>query len=61
MHCLRWDYIIVLNGHATIGLKDVRRGEQSFRRDMLIGVSDERPTLGYLRPASRTEFLQIPH
>jgi dTDP-4-dehydrorhamnose 3,5-epimerase len=50
VHCLRWDYIIVLNGHATIGLKDVRRSEQSFRRDMLIGVSGERPTLVTVPP-----------
>jgi dTDP-4-dehydrorhamnose 3,5-epimerase len=50
VHCLRWDYIIVLKGHATIGLKDVRRRERSFRRGMLIDVDGERPTLVTIPP-----------
>jgi dTDP-4-dehydrorhamnose 3,5-epimerase len=50
VHCLRWDYIIVLKGRATIGLKDVRRGERSFRHSMLIDVSGERPTLLTIPP-----------
>ena len=50
VHCLRWDYIIVLKGRATIGLKYVRRGERSFRRGMLIDVVGERPTLVTIPP-----------
>jgi dTDP-4-dehydrorhamnose 3,5-epimerase len=50
VHCLHWDYIIVLKGRATIGLKDVRRGERSFRRGMLIDVVGERPTLVTIPP-----------
>jgi dTDP-4-dehydrorhamnose 3,5-epimerase len=50
VHCLRWDYIIILAGHATIGLKDVRRGQTSFRRTMVIDVIGERPTVVTIPP-----------
>jgi dTDP-4-dehydrorhamnose 3,5-epimerase len=45
VHCLRWDYIIALDGCGTIGLTDLRRDQESFRRSMLIEVAGERPTI----------------
>jgi dTDP-4-dehydrorhamnose 3,5-epimerase len=50
VHCLRWDYIIVLDGDATIGLKDVRRDQESFGRSMLIEVSGRQPTVVTIPP-----------
>jgi dTDP-4-dehydrorhamnose 3,5-epimerase len=40
-HCRRWDYIIVLEGHATIGQKDLRRDKKSFGRNMVIDVTPQ--------------------
>jgi dTDP-4-dehydrorhamnose 3,5-epimerase len=50
VHYLRWDYIIVLDGHATVALKDVRRGRGSFARNMMIEMTGERPTLVTIPP-----------
>lgn len=50
VHRLRWDYIIVVAGHATIGLKDLRRRRGSFDRKMLIDVDGERPTVVTIPP-----------
>lgn len=50
VHRLRWDYIIVLAGHATIGLKDMRRGQASFRRNMIIDVIGEQPAVVTIPP-----------
>lgn len=50
VHCLRWDYIIVLDGHGTIGLKDVRRKQKSFCRNMVIDVTGDRPTVVTIPP-----------
>lgn len=50
VHRLRWDYIVVLAGHATIGLKDIRRGHGSFNGKMLIDVDGERPTVVTIPP-----------
>ena len=50
VHCLRWDYIITLDGHATIGLKDLRRDKNSFGRNMLINVTDRQPTIVTIPP-----------
>ena len=49
VHRLRWDYIIVLDGHATIGLKDIRR-HASFQHKMVIEVSGDRPTVVTIPP-----------
>jgi len=50
VHRLRWDYIIVVDGHGTIGLKDVRRDQKSFDRTMVIDVNGEQPTLVTIPP-----------
>ena len=50
VHRLRWDYIIVLDGHGTIGLKDVRRNRNSFGRNMVIEVTGDRPTVVTIPP-----------
>lgn len=50
VHCLRWDYMIVLDGHGTIGLKDLRREQKSFGQSMLIEVAGERPTVVAIPP-----------
>jgi dTDP-4-dehydrorhamnose 3,5-epimerase len=50
VHWLRWDYIIVLDGHATIGLKDARRDQKSFGRNMIIEVSGGQPTVITIPP-----------
>ena len=50
VHCLRWDYIVVLEGRATIGLKDLRRDKESFGRSMLIAVAGESPAIVTIPP-----------
>lgn len=50
VHCLRWDYIIVMDGRATIGLKDVRHDQASFRCNMVIDVAGERPAVVTIPP-----------
>lgn len=50
VHCLRWDYIIVIDGVGTIGLTDVRRDQGSFARSMTIEVTGDRPTLVTIPP-----------
>ena len=44
-HYLRWDYIVMLDGHATIGLKDLRRDRASFGGNMVIDMPDDRRTV----------------
>jgi dTDP-4-dehydrorhamnose 3,5-epimerase len=50
VHCRRWDYVIVLDGQATIGLKDIRREQPSFGRSMAIEVSGREPTVVTIPP-----------
>lgn len=50
VHRLRWDYIIVLDGHCTIGLKDLRRNRESFDRSMVIEVTGGQPTVVTIPP-----------
>lgn len=50
VHCRRWDYVIVLDGQATIGLKDIRCGQPSFGRSMAIEVSGREPTVVTIPP-----------
>lgn len=50
VHCLRWDYVIVLDGCCTIGLKDLRRVQKSFGRSMSIDVTGKRPTVVTIPP-----------
>jgi dTDP-4-dehydrorhamnose 3,5-epimerase len=40
----------VLDGHATIGLKDARRDQKSFGRNMIIDVSGGQPTVITIPP-----------
>jgi dTDP-4-dehydrorhamnose 3,5-epimerase len=49
VHCLRWDYFVLLEGQARIGLTDVRRA-CTFRRSMTIDVVSERPTIVTVPP-----------
>jgi dTDP-4-dehydrorhamnose 3,5-epimerase len=50
VHRLRWDYIIVIEGTGTIGLKDIRRDRKSFERDMVIEVTGGEPTVVTIPP-----------
>lgn len=50
IHLLRWDYIVVVDGHGTIGLKDVRRDLTSFGRNMLIEITGDQPTVVTIPP-----------
>ncbi len=50
VHYLRWDYMIVLDGHATIGLKDVRHDQKSFGHKMMIEVTGDEPTAVTIPP-----------
>lgn len=50
VHRLRWDYIIVIDGHGTIGLTDVRRDRESFGRNMMIDVNGEQPSVVAIPP-----------
>ena len=45
VHCQRWDYFIVLKGHATLGLKDLRRDQVSFASATTIDVPLGTPTV----------------
>ncbi len=45
VHYKRWDYMIVLNGRATFGLKDLRRHQASFLQSMVIDVDAGRPVV----------------
>ena len=50
VHCRRWDYVIVLDGQAMIGLKDIRGARASFGRTMAIEVSGREPTVVTVPP-----------
>ncbi len=50
VHCRRWDYVIVLDGRAMIGLKDIRREQSTFGRSMTIEVSGREPTVVTIPP-----------
>lgn len=50
VHRLRYDYLIVIQGNATYGLADLRRGSSSFRRSMVIRSSGERPEVVIVPP-----------
>jgi len=50
VHCLRWDYIIIAAGHATIGLVDLRNGLDHSARRMMINVGEGQPTLITIPP-----------
>jgi dTDP-4-dehydrorhamnose 3,5-epimerase len=50
VHCRRWDYVVVLDGQATIGLKDIRRDQPSFGHTMTIEVSGQEPTVVTVPP-----------
>ena len=50
VHCRRWDYVIVLDGEATIGLRDIRRDRQTFGRTMTIEVRGQEPTVVTIPP-----------
>jgi dTDP-4-dehydrorhamnose 3,5-epimerase len=39
VHRLRWDYFVVLEGQASIGLCDLRRGRNSFLQSMVVEAS----------------------
>ena len=45
VHIFRWDYFIVLQGHATLGLKDLRRTCSSFATGTTIDVPAGPPTV----------------
>ena len=49
VHRLRWDYFVLLDGQARIGLTDVRRAG-TFRRSMTIDVDSEHPTVVTVPP-----------
>jgi dTDP-4-dehydrorhamnose 3,5-epimerase len=50
VHCRRWDYVIVLEGQATIGLRDIRRDQPSFGGVMAVEVSGQEPTVVTIPP-----------
>ena len=50
VHRLRWDYVLVLTGHATVGLKDVRPDSPSFGGVMAIDIPGDRPTVVTIPP-----------
>lgn len=50
VHRLRWDYIILLEGHATIGLRDMRRDAKSFGQTMVIDLPGDRPAVVTIPP-----------
>lgn len=49
VHRLRWDYFVLLDGQARIGLTDVRRAG-TFRRSMTIDVDSQHPTVVTVPP-----------
>lgn len=50
VHRLRWDFVVVLEGHATVGLKDIRRAGPSFGAVMTIDIPDGQPTVVTIPP-----------
>lgn len=50
VHRLRWDFVVVLEGHAAIGLKDIRRTGSSFGAVMAIDIPEGRPTVVTIPP-----------
>ena len=60
VHRLRWDYIIVMEGTGTIGLKNIRRDRKSFGRDMVIEVTGGEPTVVTIPPGVAHGILQTP-
>ncbi len=50
VHRLRHDYLIILEGTATIGLTDMRRRAGSFRQAMSIATSGARPEVVMVPP-----------
>ena len=50
VHRLRWDYLVVLDGHATIGLTDVRRDHESFGRGMVVDCPPGEPVVVTIPP-----------
>jgi dTDP-4-dehydrorhamnose 3,5-epimerase len=50
VHRRRWDYVIVLDGEATIGLRDIRADRASRGRTMKIEVSGREPTVVTIPP-----------
>ena len=64
VHRLRWDYLIVLDGQARIGLTDVRRGI-GFRHSMTIDVDGGHPQVVTVPPGvahgifSKTRLLYL--
>jgi dTDP-4-dehydrorhamnose 3,5-epimerase len=49
VHRLRWDYFVLLDGQARIGLTDARRGS-TFRRSMTIDVDSAHPAIVTVPP-----------
>jgi dTDP-4-dehydrorhamnose 3,5-epimerase len=47
---MRWDYIVVLDGHATIGLSDVRRDRESFGCGMVVDCPPGQPVVVTIPP-----------
>lgn len=50
VHQLRFDYLIVVAGQATIGLADIRRDASSFRRSMTVETRASDPCLIVIPP-----------
>jgi dTDP-4-dehydrorhamnose 3,5-epimerase len=49
VHRLRWDYFVLLEGQARIGLTDVRRA-CTFRRSMTIDIDSQHPAIVTVPP-----------
>jgi dTDP-4-dehydrorhamnose 3,5-epimerase len=49
VHRLRWDYFVLLDGQARIGLTDARRG-RTFHRSMTIDVDSAHPAIVAVPP-----------
>lgn len=50
VHRRRWDLMVVLDGHATIGLTDVRRDRESFGRGMIVDCPPGQPVAVTIPP-----------
>lgn len=50
VHQRRFDYLIMVEGHATVGLADLRRRSPSFRQSMTINASGEAPCVIIVPP-----------
>jgi dTDP-4-dehydrorhamnose 3,5-epimerase len=65
VHRHRWDYLIMVQGAATLGLADLRRKSPSFRRCATIEADGERPVVVLVPPGvahgihARTELLYL--